>query len=77
MFLTLFEDGEVTHGSGGIQQVNFIQQLWAPGAVVTTGGYDRESGLKVAEETGQLIGYGMKFLANVRPFLASALAFNL
>ena len=55
-----------------VQQVNFIQQLWAPGAVVTTGGYDRESGLKVAEETGQLIGYGMKFLANVRSSLVSA-----
>ncbi|KAI0629633.1 NADH:flavin oxidoreductase/NADH oxidase [Trametes polyzona] len=42
----------------------FIRKLWAPRLVVTTGGYDRESGLKVAEETGQLIGYGRAFLAN-------------
>ena len=35
--------------------------------MITTGGYDRESGLKVAEETGQLVGYGSLFLANVRP----------
>lgn len=34
--------------------------------MITTGGYDRESGLKLAEETGQIIGYGMLFLANVR-----------
>ncbi len=33
--------------------------------MITTGGYDRESGLKVAEETGQLIGYGRAFLSNV------------
>ncbi|TBU61591.1 NADH:flavin oxidoreductase/NADH oxidase [Dichomitus squalens] len=45
-------------------QVDFIHKIWAPGAVITTGGYDRESGIKAAEETGQLIGYGTKFLAN-------------
>ncbi|KAI0355742.1 NADH:flavin oxidoreductase/NADH oxidase [Trametes cingulata] len=44
--------------------VDFIHKLWAPRPVVTTGGYDRESGLKVAEETGQIIGYGRPFLAN-------------
>ncbi|KAL1941968.1 hypothetical protein VTO73DRAFT_6498 [Trametes versicolor] len=43
---------------------DFILKLWAPRPVITTGGYDRESGLKVAEETGQLIGYGRAFLSN-------------
>ncbi|TBU50573.1 NADH:flavin oxidoreductase/NADH oxidase [Dichomitus squalens] len=43
---------------------NFINRLWAPRPVVTTGGYDRESGLRVAEETGQLIGYSRAFSAN-------------
>ncbi|KAI0752143.1 NADH:flavin oxidoreductase/NADH oxidase [Fomes fomentarius] len=42
----------------------FIYKLWAPRPVITTGGYDRESGIKVAEETGQLVGYGRAFLAN-------------
>ncbi|KAI0744235.1 NADH:flavin oxidoreductase/NADH oxidase [Daedaleopsis nitida] len=45
-------------------QSDFIHKIWAPGAVITTGGYDRESGLKVAEETGQIIGYGRAFTAN-------------
>ncbi|PIL29738.1 hypothetical protein GSI_08177 [Ganoderma sinense ZZ0214-1] len=45
-------------------QTHFIHKLWAPRTLITTGGYDRESGLKVAEETGQLVGYGSRFLAN-------------
>ena len=48
-----------------IQQTHFIHKLWAPHPVITTGAYNRESGLKVAEETGQLVGYGALFLANV------------
>ncbi|TBU46512.1 NADH:flavin oxidoreductase/NADH oxidase [Dichomitus squalens] len=45
-------------------QNDFIYKLWRPRPVITTGGYDRESGLRVAQETGQLIGYGRAFLAN-------------
>ena len=33
--------------------------------MITTGGYTLESALKVAEETGQLIGFGTAFLSNV------------
>ena len=47
--------------------VDFINDLWKPRALITCGGYDRESGLKVAEETGQIIGYGRAFTANVCP----------
>ncbi|PIL29745.1 hypothetical protein GSI_08184 [Ganoderma sinense ZZ0214-1] len=60
----------VTPGAPGAEgpedesQTHFIHKLWAPRPVITTGGYQRESGLKVAEETGQLIGYGSLFLAN-------------
>ncbi|KAI0827754.1 NADH:flavin oxidoreductase/NADH oxidase [Trametes gibbosa] len=43
---------------------DFIYKLWTPRPVITTGGYDREAGLKIAEETGQIIGYGRAFLAN-------------
>ncbi|KAI0676109.1 hypothetical protein C8Q78DRAFT_1150405 [Trametes maxima] len=47
-----------------MQDEHFIYKLWAPRPVITTGGYDRESSLKVAEETGQLIGFGRPFLSN-------------
>ncbi|KAI0642049.1 NADH:flavin oxidoreductase/NADH oxidase [Trametes meyenii] len=43
---------------------DFIDKLWAPRPVITTGGYDRASAIKVAEETGQLVGFGSSFLAN-------------
>ncbi|PIL25902.1 hypothetical protein GSI_11655 [Ganoderma sinense ZZ0214-1] len=45
-------------------QSDFIYRIWSPRPIITTGGYDRESGLKVAAETGQLVGYGRAFLAN-------------
>ncbi|RPD75318.1 NADH:flavin oxidoreductase/NADH oxidase [Lentinus tigrinus ALCF2SS1-7] len=43
---------------------DFLDKLWAPRAVITTGGYTRDSGLKTAEETGRIIGYGVAFTAN-------------
>ncbi len=46
------------------QDTHFLQKLWAPRPTITTGGYDRESGLKAAEETRQLVGYGRAFLSN-------------
>ncbi len=42
-----------------------MDKLWAPNPVITTGGYTRDSGLKIAEETGRIIGYGVLFTANV------------
>ena len=57
-----------TPGSKGFDNPadeDFLCQIWAPRPLITTGGYDRESGLKVAEETGQIIGYGRAFTANV------------
>ena len=68
-----FSELGLTAGYRDLQQVHFIHKLWGPRPLITTGGYDRDSGLKVAEETGQLVGYGSKFLANVRPvfFLSS------
>ncbi|RPD54771.1 NADH:flavin oxidoreductase/NADH oxidase [Lentinus tigrinus ALCF2SS1-7] len=46
------------------QKEFFINDIWAPRPLITCGGYDRESGLKVAEETGQIIGYARAFSAN-------------
>ena len=48
-----------------IQQLDFVRKIWAPRPLIITGGYERESALQVAEETGQLIGFGRKFIANV------------
>ncbi|RDX42074.1 NADH:flavin oxidoreductase/NADH oxidase [Lentinus brumalis] len=45
-------------------QADFMDRLWAPRPVITTGGFTRESGLKTAEETGRIIGYGVLFTAN-------------
>ncbi|RDX42072.1 NADH:flavin oxidoreductase/NADH oxidase [Lentinus brumalis] len=45
-------------------QADFMDKLWAPNPVITTGGYTRDSGLKTAEETGRIIGYGVLFTAN-------------
>ena len=42
-----------------------MDRIWAPSPVITTGGYTRESGMKTAEETGRLIGYGVLITANV------------
>ena len=44
---------------------DFVYKLWTPGTVVVAGGFDRESALKVAEETEQLVAFGRPFLANV------------
>ena len=43
-----------------------MDRIWAPGTVITTGGFTRESGLNTAEKTGRIIGYGLLFTANVR-----------
>ncbi|KAI0742656.1 NADH:flavin oxidoreductase/NADH oxidase [Daedaleopsis nitida] len=57
-------DGPDNRGPEDESQVHFIHKIWAPRPTITTGGYDRESGIRVAEETGQLVGYGKSFLAN-------------
>ncbi|EIW62644.1 NADH:flavin oxidoreductase/NADH oxidase [Trametes versicolor FP-101664 SS1] len=56
--------GPGSKGPDNEEDTHFVQKLWAPRPVITTGGYDRESGIKVAEETGQIVGYGRAFLSN-------------
>lgn len=45
--------------------MDFIYKLWNPRRLIVTGALDRESGIKLAEETGQLVGFGRTWLANV------------
>ncbi|KAI0744799.1 NADH:flavin oxidoreductase/NADH oxidase [Earliella scabrosa] len=43
---------------------DFMYRLWAPRTIISTGGYDRDSAIKIAEETGQIIGFGQLFISN-------------
>ena len=56
----------MSQGPEDPSQADFMDRIWAPSTVITTGGYTRESGMKTAQETGGLIGYGVLFTANVR-----------
>ncbi|PIL25802.1 hypothetical protein GSI_11552 [Ganoderma sinense ZZ0214-1] len=42
----------------------FIREIWLPRPLVSAGGYIRESALRVAEETGQLIAFGRPYISN-------------
>ncbi|KAI0055992.1 FMN-linked oxidoreductase [Artomyces pyxidatus] len=46
------------------EQNDFIRAIWAPGRYIAAGGFTRESGMRAADETGDLIAYGRHFLAN-------------
>ncbi|RPD76979.1 NADH:flavin oxidoreductase/NADH oxidase [Lentinus tigrinus ALCF2SS1-7] len=48
----------------GVCRPGLHYKLWSSRTVITTGAYDRESALKVAEETDQFVSFGRPFLAN-------------
>ncbi|KAJ3753671.1 hypothetical protein EV360DRAFT_53060 [Lentinula raphanica] len=43
---------------------DFIRAIWAPKPLIVAGGFDRESGIARADDTGDLIGFGRKFTSN-------------
>ncbi|KAH9854456.1 hypothetical protein C2E23DRAFT_73856 [Lenzites betulinus] len=43
---------------------NFIRKLWLPRTLISAGRYTRESAIQKAEETGELIAFGRRFLSN-------------
>ncbi|KAI9058709.1 NADH:flavin oxidoreductase/NADH oxidase [Trametes sanguinea] len=43
---------------------DFIRKIWLPRPLISAGRYTRESAIKRAEETGELIAFGRLFLAN-------------
>ncbi len=47
---------------------DFIRNLWAPKALISAGGYNRQSAIDTAERKGDLIAFGRQFLANVCTF---------
>ncbi len=48
------------------QSNDFLRTLWLPRPFVSAGRYTRESAIKRADETGELIAFGRRFISNVR-----------
>ncbi|KAL1690560.1 hypothetical protein GGG16DRAFT_55350 [Schizophyllum commune] len=46
------------------EQNDFLRAIWAPKALISAGGYNRELALKIAEEKGDLIAFGRFFISN-------------
>ncbi|RDX47699.1 NADH:flavin oxidoreductase/NADH oxidase [Lentinus brumalis] len=42
----------------------FVRDLWCPRPLISAGRYTREKAIEVAEQTGQLIGFGRPFISN-------------
>lgn len=73
-------DGSVTRDPNTVaehESNDFIREIWAPRPLITTGGYDREIALDVAEKKGDIIGFGRLFLANVSLLVLVASLFKL
>lgn len=49
-----------------LQSNDFIRKIWLPRTLISAGRYTRETAIERAEETGELIAFGRRFLANVR-----------
>ncbi|KAI0744501.1 NADH:flavin oxidoreductase/NADH oxidase [Earliella scabrosa] len=43
---------------------DFLRQLWQPRPFISAGRYTRESAIKRADETGELIAFGRRFISN-------------
>ena len=56
---------EVERPRDGKESNDFLREVWAPNVFMGNGEYDRQKGIELAERTGELIGYGRHFLANV------------
>ena len=47
---------------------DFIRKIWEPKPLISAGGYTRESGMETADEKGDLIAYGRRYISNVGLF---------
>ncbi|KAI5893070.1 FMN-linked oxidoreductase [Schizophyllum commune H4-8] len=57
-------DDRTNEDIGAEEQNDFLREIWAPGVVISAGGYTRETALKTADEKGDLIGMGRWFISN-------------
>jgi len=54
------DDDKIPEG----ESLDFLREAWGDRPFIAAGGFNRDLGLKVAEEKGGLIAYGRPFLAN-------------
>ncbi|KAE9392574.1 NADH:flavin oxidoreductase/NADH oxidase [Gymnopus androsaceus JB14] len=54
---------------------DFIRDIWSPKPLIVAGGFDRESAIKRADSTGDLIAFGRRYISN--PDLPKRLLKNL
>ncbi|EMD36593.1 hypothetical protein CERSUDRAFT_115632 [Gelatoporia subvermispora B] len=43
---------------------DFLREIWAPRAIISAGGFTRETAIEHAEKTGDLIAFGRAFISN-------------
>jgi len=43
---------------------DFIRKIWKPLPLIVAGGYTPETGIKAAEENGELVAFGRRFISN-------------
>ncbi len=48
-----------------VQSNDFIREIWAPRAIISAGGYTRQSAIETADTKGDLIAFGRPFIGNV------------
>ena len=63
--LSFFDAVEVGRSRDGKESNEFLREIWGSNVFMSTGGYDRQKGMDLADRTGGLVGYGRHFLANV------------
>ncbi|RPD77283.1 NADH:flavin oxidoreductase/NADH oxidase [Lentinus tigrinus ALCF2SS1-7] len=66
-YLSVIEPGVA--GAGDIkirsgESNDFLRKLWLPRPLMSAGRYTRESAIKRADETGEMIAFGRRFIAN-------------
>lgn len=59
------EDGE----SSEAESNDFLREIWKPKPFISAGNYSRESAMKTADKTGDLIAFGRLFISNVSVLL--------
>jgi NADPH2 dehydrogenase len=61
--------GDSARGSISSAESNdFLREIWQPKPFISAGNYNRESAMKVADATGELVAFGRSFISNVSPF---------
>lgn len=56
---------EPDNGSGDSDCNNFLSEIWSPKPFISANGYTPKSAIARSDKSGDLIGFGRHFLANV------------